>query len=50
MGNNHFKGIQVIQALPSSSDNKIVAIVNQKEKFKLCKFKLNEEYALSKKI
>ena len=48
MGNNHFKGIEVIQALPSSTDNNIVAIIIKNKKFQLGKFELNSEYTLSK--
>jgi hypothetical protein len=50
MGNNHFKGISILKALPSNTKNSIVALAVRNELHFLCKFELDEKYELSKTL
>ena len=50
MGNNHFKGISIKQALPSKTKNYIIALALRENNHYLCKFELDEKYLLSKII
>lgn len=48
MGNNHFKGIKILQAIPSNTNNQMMALAIKEEQYLLCKFELDPNYLLSK--